>query len=313
MAATAPWGTQTMIVDWQGIFPAATTQFTADYAVDLAATLDHLDVLLQAGARGVVMLGTVGESSALEPGEKLDLLRAAVARVRRRVPVLAGVAEGSTAAACRLAVAAEQAGADGLVVRAVPSAPLDGRETAAYFHAVARASSLPVMCDNQPSPGGAALTPALFETLADEETLVAIKESTGDGRRITALLNAFGTRFALFCGADDAALESLFLGATGWVATLVNAFPPETRRLWELAANGRFDQARELYRWLAPLLRGESDGKLVQWTKLAMVECGYGAETVRPPRLPLAAEERDRALQVLRQMLRSRPPLLWET
>jgi 4-hydroxy-tetrahydrodipicolinate synthase len=296
-----------MHVNWQGVFPAATTHFHPDLAVDTASTLRHLDALLGAGVHGLILLGTVGENCSLEYPEKLDLLRAAVAHVRGRVPVLAGVAETTTALACRFASAAEQAGVDGLMVLPAMVYKADAREAVAHFRAVARASRLPVMCYNNPVAYHVDLTPALFAELADEESLVAIKESSENVRRITDLVNAVGDRYVLFNGVDDLALEAALLGARGWVAGLVNAFPPESVELWRLATTGRYEEARALYRWFMPLLHLDTHVKLVQYIKLAEAECGLGPETVRPPRLPLEGPEREAVLGVIRRALASRP------
>ncbi len=298
-----------MKVHWQGVFPAVTTQFQADFRLDTAATLRHLDALLAAGVDGLILLGTLGENCSLEYPEKLELLRAAVAHVRGRVPVLAGVAEYTTALACRFASAAEQTGVDGLMVLPAMVYKADGREAAAHFRAVARASRLPVMCYNNPVAYHVDLTPALFAELADEETLVAIKESSEDVRRITDIINAVGDRYLLFNGVDDLAMEAALLGARGWVAGLVNAFPAETVELWRLAAAGRYGGARALYRWFMPLLHLDTHVKLVQYIKLAQAECLLGSETVRPPRLPLEGAEREAVLGVLRRALACRPSL----
>lgn len=300
-----------MLVNWRGVFPAAITHFQPDQSLDLPATMNHLDAMIQSGIHGLIMLGTVGENCALEYREKLDVLRATVTHVRGRVPVLSGVAECSTALACRFAAAAEQVGVDGLMVLPAMVYRSDPRETLAHFRAVARASSLPVMCYNNPVSYGVDITPEMFQMLAEEETLVAIKESSDNVRRITDLINALGDRYVLFCGVDDLALESLFLGAVGWVSGLVNAFPRENRLLWDLATAGRFAEAREIYRWYTPLLHLDTHVKLVQYIKLAVAECGYGAETVRAPRLPLEGAEREQILKIIRHALATRPKVFW--
>jgi 4-hydroxy-tetrahydrodipicolinate synthase len=296
-----------MHVDWRGVFPAATTQFHDDLHIDQGATLGHLDVLLDAGVDGVILLGSLGENCSLEYGEKLDLLRAAAAHVRGRVPVLAGVAEYTTALACRFAADAARAGADGLMVLPAMVYKADAREAVAHFRAVARASPLPIMVYNNPIAYSVDLTPKQLAELADEETLVSVKESSDDVRRITDLVNLLGDRYVLFNGVDDLALEAALLGAQGWVAGLVNAFPVETVRLWRLAMAGRYEETRALYRWFTPLLHLDAHVKLVQYIKLAQAECGLGSETVRPPRLPLAGPEREEVLVILRRALASRP------
>jgi 1-pyrroline-4-hydroxy-2-carboxylate deaminase len=294
---------------WGGVFPAAVTLFQPDHAIDYPATLKHVDRLIAAGAQGLIVLGSVGENCSLEADEKRELLRAAVARVAGKVPVLAGVAEYTTSLACRFACDAKRLGADGLMVLPAMAYRADPREALAHLRAVARAAPLPVMCYNNPPSYGVDLVPPLFAELADEENVVAIKESSGDVRRITDLVNLFGDRFLLFCGVDDLVLESYALGAVGWVSGLVNAFPDENRRLWDLLTDGNLEGARALYRWYTPLLHLDTYPKLVQYIKLAMAECGLGAETVRPPRLSLVSEERERILQIIRKAIETRPSL----
>jgi len=297
-----------MKVSWQGVFPAATTAFRKDQAVDLAATARHLDRLVRAGVHGLVVLGTVGEIHSLEMDEKRDVLKAAVKAVAGRVPVLAGVAQNTTAQACRFARDAERLGADGLMVLPAMVYKADARETVAHFRTVARASGLPVLCYNNPPSYGVDLTPEMFEELASEKTLVAIKESSDNPRRLTDLVNLLGDRYLLFSGVDDLLLESVVLGARGWISGLVNAFPEESLLLWDLATQGCYDQALTIYRWFTPLLHLDTHPKLVQYIKLAMAETGSGTETTRAPRLPLEGAERERILRVIRRAIRTRPP-----
>jgi 4-hydroxy-tetrahydrodipicolinate synthase len=298
-----------MNVTWRGVFPAVTTQFGDDDALDLPATLAHLDRMIEAGAHGLIVLGTVGENGSLEAGEKREIVRAAVSHVGGRVPVLTGVAENTTAAACRFAADAARLGVDGLMVLPAMIYKADGREAVAHFRAVARASDRPIMAYNNPVSYGIDLPPGRFVELADEATIVAIKESSEDPRRITDLANACGDRYLLFCGVDDLVLESLVLGAVGWVSGLVNAFPDEIRALWDLAVAGRWDEARALYRWYTPLLHLDTVPKLVQCIKLAMAERGFGSERTRPPRLLLDGAERAEVLEVIRRSIATRPEL----
>jgi 1-pyrroline-4-hydroxy-2-carboxylate deaminase len=295
-----------MMTDWRGVFPAATTQFHDDQSVDLAGTARHVEAMLRAGVHGMILLGTVGENCSLEFREKLDVLRAGVEQVAGRVPVLAGVAECSTALACRFAAEAQKVGVDGLMVLPAMVYKSDPRETVAHFRAVARASDLPILCYNNPVSYGVDITPPMFAEMADEPKFVAIKESSENVRRVTDLKNLCGERYALFCGVDDLVLESVVLGARGWVAGLVNAFPEETCRLWELASAGRYDEALALYRWFTPLLHLDTHVKLVQYIKLAAAQCGQGSEMVRAPRLPLVGREREEVLAVVRQALATR-------
>jgi 1-pyrroline-4-hydroxy-2-carboxylate deaminase len=296
-----------MRVEWRGVFPAATTQFHDDQGLDLAGTVAHLERLLRAGVHGLIMLGTVGENCSLEYAEKLDVLRAAVRQVAGRVPVLTGVAECSTALACRFAADARKAGVDGLMVLPAMVYKSDPRETLAHFRAVARATDLPVMCYNNPVSYGVDITPRMFAELADEPRFVAIKESSEDVRRITDLKNECGDRYLLLCGVDDLVLESVVLGAVGWVSGLVNAFPEENRLLWDLATAGRYEEARAVYRWYTPLLHLDTHPKLVQYIKLAAAECGHGSEMVRAPRLPLVGREREEILTLVRRAIQTRP------
>ena len=296
-----------MQVNWRGVFPAVTTQFHDDQTLNLPATARHLDVLITSGVHGVIMLGTVGENCSLEYGEKLDVLRTAVERAAGRVPVLAGVAECSTALACRFATDADKIGVDGLMVLPAMVYKSDPRETIAHYRAVARATDLPIMCYNNPVAYGVDITPAMFAELADEPKFVAIKESSENVRRITDLKNLCGDRYILFCGVDDLVLESVLLGAVGWVSGLVNAFPRENRLLWDLATAGRYEEAVRVYRWYTPLLHLDTHPKLVQYIKLAMAETGLGSEMVRAPRLPLVGREREEILALIRRAIQTRP------
>ncbi len=301
-----------MEVNWQGVFPAVTTQFRADQSLDLEATADHVKTLIRCGVHGLVMLGTLGENNTLEPDEKRAVLETAIAAARGEagrasVPVLTGVAECSTVMACRFAKEAEAVGADGLMVLPAMIYKSDARETLAHYRAVAGASGLPVMCYNNPVSYGVDITPAMFAELADVDTIVAIKESSDDPRRLTDIVNCCADRYLLFCGVDDLVVESVLLGASGWVAGLVNAFPEESVRLWRLAAAGKWQEARSLYRWFMPVLHLDCHVKLVQYIKFAQATCGHGEEWLRAPRLPLEGEERRRIAAILQQAIDSRP------
>jgi 1-pyrroline-4-hydroxy-2-carboxylate deaminase len=298
-----------MTVEWQGVFPAATTQFTTAEALDLEATSAHLDMLIRAGVHGLVMLGTVGENCSLSAEEKRQVLSAAVEVADGRVPVIAGVAETTTAAACRYAADAEGLKVDGLMVLPAMVYKSDARETMAHYRAVAQASGLPVMCYNNPVVYGVDITPEMFAELADEPTLVAIKESSDDPRRLTDIVNACGERYVLFGGVDDLVMESVMLGAVGTVAGLVNAFPEETLRLWDLTTAGRYEEALALYRWFTPVLHLDCHPKLVQYIKLAQAMCGHGTEDCRAPRLALAGAERERIMALIQQAIDTRPKL----
>ncbi len=298
-----------MPADWKGVFPAVTTQFRQDQSLDMPATAAHIERLLRAGVHGLIMLGTVGENCSLEAEEKRQVLKLAAETVKGRVPVIAGVAECTTALACRYAADAEKLGIDGLMVLPAMVYKSDPRETLAHFRAVARASDLPIMVYNNPPAYGVDITPEMFSELASEPTILAIKESSDNVRRLTDIINLTGARYILFCGVDDLILESLMLGATGWVAGLVNAFPEETVRLYDLAAAGRYKEALPLYRWFMPLLHLDVSLKLVQYIKLAQAMTGMGSEMVRAPRLILDGAERERVQAVIDAALHSRPRL----
>lgn len=296
-----------MTCTWSGVFPAAVTHFHADQSIDLGSTLRHLDAMIAAGVHGMIMLGTVGENCSLEFAEKVELLRQTVRHIRGRVPVLTGVAECSTALACRFAGEAQKAGVDGLMLLPAMVYKSDARETMAHYRQVAKSCDLAIMCYNNPVSYGVDITPSMFAEMADEPKFVAIKESSENVWRITDLKNVCGERYTLFCGVDDLVLESLLLGAQGWVSGLVNAFPAENRLLWDLAQAGRWKEAVDVYRWYTPLLHLDTHVKLVQYIKLAVAECGFGSELTRGPRLPLVGEERERILSLLRQSISERP------
>lgn len=295
--------------NWSGVFPASTTEFDSDGRLSLDATARHLQILIDAGAHGLVMLGTVGENTSLEPTEKLDVLRVALETCRGKIPVLTGVAEYTTEGACRFARDAEQVGVDGLMVLPGMVYKSDPRETMAHFRAVARSTGLPVLCYNNPVSYGVDITPEMFAALSDEPNLAAIKESSEDVRRITDLKNLTGDRYTLFAGIDDLVLEGVMLGAQGWVSGLVNAFPRESMRLWDLASSRRYDEAVQLYRWFTPLLHLDTKPKLVQYIKFADAVAGTGAEYVRAPRLALEGAERDQMSQLIRTALDTRPTI----
>jgi 4-hydroxy-tetrahydrodipicolinate synthase len=298
-----------MKVTWKGVLPAITTQFRPDQSLDLAATSKHLDAMIHAGIHGVVLLGTVGENTALEYEEKLEVIRELINTAKRRIPVLTGVAEYTTALASRFAKDAEKLGVDGLMVLPGMVYKSDERETLTHFRGVAHATGLPIMIYNNPVSYGVDLLPHAFAELAKEENIVAIKESSEDVRRLTDLRNTVGNRFILFGGVDDLILESIALGAEGWISGLVNAFPDENRELWDLATSGQWQKALELYRWYTPLLHLDTKVKLVQYIKLAMQETGLGTETTRAPRLPIVGAEREEILRIIRHSIATRPTL----
>lgn len=296
-----------MTVSWRGVFPAVCTQFHADYALNVPGTLAHIDALLAAGVHGLVMMGSVGENTTLELAEKQDLLKATLAHVNGRVPVLVGVAEYTTAQACRWAESAAKLGADGLMVLPPMVYKGDDRETLAHFRTVARATALPIMVYNNPPAYKADITPEMFAEIADEPKFACIKESSDNPRRITDIINLTKDRYVIFAGVDDLVVECFALGAVGWVSGLVNAFPAENRLLWDLLLAGKWKEAIAVYRWYTPLLHLDTHPKLVQYIKLASAECGYGTELCRPPRLTLVGDERERVLKLIRTAIATRP------
>jgi 4-hydroxy-tetrahydrodipicolinate synthase len=298
-----------MTVNWNGVYPAATTQFFPDESLNLEGTARHLEIMIKAGVSGLILLGSVGENTAHEYDEKLTVLKEMVQVVGGRVPVLTGVAENTTRLACRFADDAQKAGVDGLMVLPAMIYKADAREALTHFRTIARSTGLPIMIYNNPPAYYVDITPEMFGDLAGESRIVAIKESSDNVRRITDLINLHGDRFILFSGVDDLVLESVLLGVQGWVSGLVNAFPDENQALWKLATSGHWEEARQLYRWYTPLLHLDTKIKLVQYIKLAMAELGLGTETVRAPKLTLEGDEREQILKIIRHAIATRPTL----
>jgi 4-hydroxy-tetrahydrodipicolinate synthase len=298
-----------MSIVWKGVFPAVTTQFHQDQTLNLEATAHHIEVLLDSGVKGIIMLGSLGENTALEPEEKRLVVKTAIEVVKGRVPVLSGVSEFTTAMATRYAQDMEKMGADGIMLLPAMVYKAFPEETLHHFRTVARATGLPILCYNNPIGYHVDITPKMFEELASEPNLQAIKESSGDTRRLTDIRNQVGDRYALFVGLDDLALEGVALGADGWVAGTGLAFPYENQYLYELALAGDFVKAREIYRWYMPLLHLDTHIKFVQYIKLALQEVGLGQEWVRAPRLPLVGTEREHILQVIREGIANRPTI----
>ena len=295
---------------WSGVFPAITTQLKRDQSLDLDGTARHISALLDSGVTGLIMLGSLGENQSLDAEEKRCVFQHAVKTVRGRVPVLSGVAESSTAAACRYVRDCERLRADGfMLMPAMSYKTPDPAETLAHFRTVAKATGLPIMIYNNPISYGNDVTPEMFAQLAPVKNFVALKESSGNTRRITDLHNVVGDRYAIFTGVDDLALESAVLGIDGWVAGTGIAFPKENQALWELMQAGRWDEAVKIYRWFTPLLHLDTHVKFVQYIKLCVQECGLGAEWVRAPRLPLAGAERKAVLKIIHHGITAREKL----
>ncbi len=298
-----------MHTSWTGVFPAATTPFDDSGAVDAPAMERHLERLVHAGVHGLVVNGSLGEAGTLARAEKMTAIRCAQSVASGRIPVLSGVAETTTDAARTFASEAAAAGASGLMLLPPMQYVSDRRETLIYLRSVAESSPLPIMLYNNPVAYRVDVTPEMFEDLADEPAFVALKESSDDPRRITDIINRVGNRYRIFVGVDDLALESIMLGADGWVAGLVNAFPEETVALYNFAREGRLEAARRLYRWFMPLLHLDTSTKFVHYIKLAQSMAGLGEEDVRPPRLPLTGQERIEVEAIVAAAIATRPDL----
>jgi len=294
---------------WQGVYPAVTTKFRSDLRLDVAAMEKHFAWQIESGVDGLIVCGSLGENSVLAGDEKLEVLRIAVRVSARRVPVLQTIAEGSTAEGIALSERSAREGADGFMVLPGMRYVSDRRETIAHYRAIARASPKPIMVYNNPVAYGVDVTPDMFGELADEKAIVAIKESSDDVRRVTDIINQTSDRYAIFCGVDDLAMEAMLMGARGWVAGLVNAFPRETVAIHRLIMGGKIEEARRIYRWFAPLLHLDVSRKLVQNIKLAESIVGVGTEAVRPPRLALVGQEREEIIAIVKQALATRPVL----
>jgi 4-hydroxy-tetrahydrodipicolinate synthase len=294
---------------WKGVFPALTTKFREDLALDIKAMERHFAWQIDSGVDGLIVCGSLGENSVLAVDEKVEVLRIASRVAGRKLPVLMTIAEGSTSEAIALAQRAAKEGATGLMVLPGMRYVSDRRETLAHYRAIARSSALPIMVYNNPVSYGVDVTPEMFGELADEKTIVAIKESSDNVRRVTDIINRVGDRYAIFCGVDDLAMEAMLMGAVGWVAGLVDAFPAETVAIYRLLQEGRLDEARSIYRWFAPMLHLDVSRKLVQNIKLVEAIVGVGTETVRPPRMPLVGDEREAITAIVKKALETRPKL----
>lgn len=294
---------------WSGVFPAITTQLKKDQSLDLEATTRHTEALIASGISGIIFLGSLGENQALLAEEKRRLIQAMIQVVNRRVPVLSGVAESSTAEACRYVRDLERLGVDGFMLMPAMLYRGDTDEILAHFRTTAQATGLPIMIYNNPISYANDITPELFARLAEVKNFVALKESSGNTRRITDLRNLLNDRYAIFTGVDDLVLESAVLGIDGWVAGSGIAFPAENQYFWDLTRDGKWEEARELYRWFTPLLHLDTHIKFVQYIKLAVQECGLGSEWVRAPRLPLVGTERKAILKVIHEGIATRPRL----
>ena len=298
-----------MAIDWKGVFPALTTKFDGNDQLDLPAFEKNLHAQLDAAVDGIILGGTLGESSVLTLNEKETLVKFCVEKVAGAVPVVMNIAEGSTREAVAQAKLAKEWGAKGLMLLPPMRYKSDHRETVEYFKAVAAATDLPIILYNNPVDYKTEITLEMFEELVDIPTIQAVKESTRDVTNVTRMINRFGERFKLLCGVDTLAMEELLLGAHGWVAGLVCAFPAETVAIYKLVKAAKIEEAVTIYRWFMPLLELDIHAKLVQYIKLAETQAGIGTEYVRAPRLTLIGKEREHILNLINEALAVRPTL----
>lgn len=292
---------------WSGVYPAATTQFTADDKVDIDATQKVLAALVADGVDGLIILGTCGENNSLLPEEKRAVLKAAVEAVGGKVPLIAGVSEFTTDRAATYARDAEAIGLDGLMLLPAMVYVPQPHELLAHFKTVAAATGLPIMLYNNPPAYRVSIDFATLDALVGVPNIAAIKESAPDPRRFTDLINRYGDRYQVMAGLDDVALEGLLLGASGWVSGLTSAFPQESVALVAAAARSDWIEARRIYRWFMPLLHLDAEHDLVQSIKLAEQIMGRGSERVRMPRLPLAGARRAEVIAMVEAAAATRP------
>jgi len=295
--------------DWSGVFPAVTTQFREDLSLDIDATARVIEGLIRDGVSGLIVCGTVGENCSLSKDEKIAVMETAKLVARGRVPVISGIAEFTSAFAIDMAKEAARIGIDGVMVMPALVYSSKPHETAAHFRSVAKATDLPAMVYNNPPIYKNDVTPEILASLADCETIVCFKESSGDTRRFIDLKNMVGDRFLLFAGLDDVVVESILVGAVGWVSGLSNAFPCEGETLFRLASAGRHDEAMSLYRWFMPLLHLDARPDLVQCIKLCEYIMGRGTHRTCPPRLALGPRETADIEAMMKQALATRPAL----
>ncbi len=299
-----------MQVQWEGVMPAVTTKFNKDDTLDLIMFRKNIEAQLEAGVSGIILGGTLGEASTLTDDEKRILIHETVTIVDGKVPVIINIAEQSTKDAILAAQRAKEYGASGLMMLPPMRYKATDHETIVYFNNVAKSTDLPIMIYNNPIDYKIEVTLDMFEELlATCDNIGAVKESTRDISNITRIRNRFGNRLKVLCGVDTLALESILMGADGWVAGLVCAFPAETVAIHELVKAGRTKEAIDIYRWFMPLLELDISPQLVQNIKLAEVGTGIGTEIVRAPRLPLHGKERSRVLNIIEEGLRTRPVL----
>lgn len=296
-----------MSIKWNGIFPALTTKFTKDDQLDLATFKKNLDAQLSAGVHGIILGGTLGEASVLTTEEKETLVQFAVENVEDKIPVVLNIAEGATREALKQLKLAAASGCKGIMLLPPMRYKSDHRETVTYFKTIAGSTDLPIMIYNNPVDYKIEVTLDMFDELTECKNIEAVKESTRDVTNVTRMLNHFGNRYKILCGVDTLAMEAMLMGAHGWVAGLVCAFPLETVAIYNLIQSGKINEAAKIYRWFMPLLELDIHPKLVQYIKLAETQAGIGTEQVRAPRLILEGEERKRILKIINDGIASRP------
>jgi 4-hydroxy-tetrahydrodipicolinate synthase len=296
-------------INWSGVFPAVTTKFNEDSSLDFESMARHLEFQLDAGVHGIIILGSLGENSTLSMEEKLEMVSFFSKQINGRVPLVTCIAESGTREALFLLESATSAGSDGFMVLPPMRYASDTRETLALFRTIGEASERPIMLYNNPIAYGTDITPRDFAELSDIDSIEAIKESSADTRRIRGIRYHCGGRYAIFCGVDDIAFECFSMGAVGWVAGLVVAFPRETVRIYDLMTAGQWDEARRLYEWFLPLLHLDIGNKFVQQIKLVEELHGVGSARVRAPRLELVGEEASHVRNVYREAMENHPGL----
>jgi dihydrodipicolinate synthase/N-acetylneuraminate lyase len=298
-----------MNFNWQGVMPALTTQFDAQEQLNLEAFELNLVAQIEAGVHGIVLGGTLGEASTLTADEKVALLKKAQDVISGRIPVIINIAEQSTDDAIAAAQAAEANGADGLMLLPPMRYKATDEETVQYFAAIAQSTKLPIMIYNNPVDYKIEVTLDMFHQLQQYKNIQAVKESTRDISNVTRMINRFGSRYQILCGVDTLAMESLVMGADGWVAGLVDAFPKETVAVFAYTKAGKIDEALTIYRWFLPLLELDISPQLVQNIKQCEIATGIGTGHVRKPRLILKGAERIRVQKIIDDSLASRPDL----
>ena len=298
-----------MNFEWKGVFPALLTPFTEKEELDLDMFEKNLAAQVEAGIHGIIIGGSLGEASTITDKEKEELVEFSVEYLNEKIPVILNIAESTTKGAIEQAANARRWGADGIMLLPPMRYKTDDRETITYFKSVANSTELPIMIYNNPPDYKIDTRPDMFDELVECENITALKESSRDVTNLTRMINRFGDRFKILCGVDTLAMEELCLGADGWVAGLVCAFPKETVTIYNLVKASKINEAAKIYRWFMPLLELDIHPKLVQYIKLAATQAGIGSENVRAPRLILAGEEREQILKIINDGIANRPVL----